>query len=260
MNTLLRESFELLKLPVALAVYEQVVENNNLDLEIMDKVMNEILCPQVDARVENSQRLARRNATLKWPQATLDKIPTDECSPFSKKDIIKLKACGWAKRQLSILLIGASGRGKTTAACALANEAILNGYKVKSISYMSLIENLTQAKSEGTGNERLKAEKLINMLMRVDILLVDDWGLKPLSKDEQTELFRFVEAREGKGSWIITSQFDASDWHKAIENNYIGDSILDRIAHTPYRFIFKLGEGFDSFRKLKAEKEGQYHD
>ncbi|MCL1137731.1 ATP-binding protein [Shewanella pneumatophori] len=259
MNSQLIQHFEYLKLPVSMAVYEQVVENNNLDLETMDKVMNEILCPQVDARVENSQRLARRNATLKWPQASMDKIPTDKHSPFSRKDIAKLRSCGWAKRQLSILLIGASGLGKTTMACALANEAILKGYKVKSISYMSLIDNLTNAKTEATGNEHLKAMKLINMFMRVDILHVDDWGLKPLSKDEQTELFRFVEAREGKGSWVITSQFDVSDWHKAIENNYIGDSILDRIAHTPYRFIYKLRDGVDSFRKLKAKKEEQYH-
>lgn len=247
----LAETFKLstLAAPVATA-YEQIVENHGLEPNVIAPFLIDLLAIDITYKQERAQINARKRANFKWPNAMLENVPTDESSPFSEKDIQRLMACEWVKDKFNVLLIGASGLGKTTSASAIGNCLLLKGYSTIFLKYRKFIHELVQAERDGV------TEKYINKLNKKDVLIVDDWRLTPLSEEERLLLFNFVEEREGKGCWVITSQFDVSDWHKAAGAEYISDSIFDRIGHTPLKFTFK--EAHDSFRKLNAQKGAHY--
>ncbi|ACJ29447.1 ATPase [Shewanella piezotolerans WP3] len=245
----LTEKFQQLKLSAAMSGYEQIAENHDIERELLDKALEELLDIQLASRFENSQRLARKNAALKWPQAMLENLPINDASPFSLDDIQVLGSCEWVVNIQNILLIGASGLGKTTAASAVGNGAINKGFKVKFLKYSHLIKSLVEAELNGD------TDKYIKKLNRMAVLIVDDWGLTPLTDEERLLLFNLVEEREGNGSWVITSQFDVGDWHKAVGEQYIGDSIFDRIGHTKFKYTFE--QGSDSFRKINAQQGGK---
>src|SRR5262245_60120763 len=86
------------------------------------------------------------------------------------------------------------------------------------------------------------------MLVRVDLLVLDDWGPDRLSASQQRDLMEIVEDRHGRGSILITSQLPVATWHDVIGEPTLGDAILDRIVHNAYR----LDLDGPSMRKLKA--------
>ena len=86
------------------------------------------------------------------------------------------------------------------------------------------------------------------MLVRVDLLVLDDWGPDRLSASHRRDLMEIVEDRHGRGSILITSQLPVTTWHEVIGEPTLGDAILDRIVHNAYR----LELDGPSMRKLKA--------
>src|SRR6185369_4610296 len=86
------------------------------------------------------------------------------------------------------------------------------------------------------------------MLVKVDLLVLDDWGPDRLSASQRRDLMEIVEDRHGRGSTLITSQLPVTSWHDVIGEPTLGDAILDRIVHNAYR----LELDGPSMRKLKA--------
>ena len=92
----------------------------------------------------------------------------------------------------------------------------------------------------------------MNTLSRVDLLILDDWGLVPVTLDQARDLLEIVDDRHGHGSTIVTTQLPIEHWHEMIPNPTIADAILDRLVHNAHRLILN-GE---SIRKTAAKKEG----
>ena len=90
------------------------------------------------------------------------------------------------------------------------------------------------------------------MLSRVDLLILDDWGLAPLTLDQARDLLEIVDDRHGRGSTIVTTQLPIEHWHEMIPNPTIADAILDRLVHNAHRLILK-GE---SMRKSGVKQSG----
>jgi DNA replication protein DnaC len=111
------------------------------------------------------------------------------------------------------------------------------------------VPRLFDALALARGDGRL--DRLLRSLARVELLILDDWGLSPLTADQRRDLLEILEDRHGRGSTMITSQLPVEHWHEIIGDPTIADAILDRLVHNAHRLILK-GE---SPRKVAAKRQ-----
>jgi DNA replication protein DnaC len=152
---------------------------------------------------------------------------------LDKSLIISLTACLWIARGLNLLICGPTGIGKSYLACALGHKACLEGYSVLYLRLPRLFEELRLAKADG------RYGKLMLGYAKTDLLILDDWGLMPMSDPQRRDLLELLEDRYGKRSTIVTSQLPVTAWHEAIGDPTLADAILDRLVHNAYKIELK---------------------
>ena len=127
--------------------------------------------------------------------------------------------------------------------CAIGHQACLLEYTVKYTRLSRLLAELTQAKADGS------YYKQIDQLSKVQLLIVDDWGLQALRTAERNDLMEIMDGRYARHATAILSQRPTDQWYASIGDNTLADAILDRLMHNAYRLELK-GE---SMRKRTAE-------
>ncbi len=152
---------------------------------------------------------------------------------LDKALIISLAACIWIARGLNLLICGPTGIGKSYLACALGHKACLEGYSALYQRLPRLFEELRLAKADG------RYGKLMLGYAKTDLLILDDWGLTPMSDPQRRDLLELLEDRYGKRSTIVTSQLPVTAWHEAIGDPTLADAILDRLVHNAYKIELK---------------------
>jgi len=157
-----------------------------------------------------------------------------------KSQFASLLSNQWMEQHNNILLTGPTGCGKTYLACVLATSACRHGYSVRYFRTSRLLESLSIAHGDG------RFTKLINQLAKIDLLILDDWGLEKLSLIQRNDLLEIMEDRHGNKSTMITSQLPITQWHKSIGDATLADAILDRLLHNAHKLKLK-GE---SMRKI----------
>jgi DNA replication protein DnaC len=150
----------------------------------------------------------------------------------------------WIDRAENLLVTGATGLGKSWIACALGHKACRDGRSVLYHRVPRLFEQLAIARGDG------QYARMLKTIARVDLLILDDWGLAALTAGERRDLLEILEDRHGRKATLVTSQLPVDAWHAVIGDPTLADAILDRLVHNAHRLEL---EG-DSMRKRAARR------
>lgn len=195
-----------------------------------------------------NNRLTRliRNAGYAFPNACLEDIEYHADRGLNKAMIARLGTCNYIREHHNLIVLGATGSGKTYLSNAFGMTASRNFLTVRYIRLPDLLGELAIARAEGTYRRTIKAYKQVNLL------ILDEWLLYPLKDSEARDLLEIAEARYKKGSTIFCSQFEVAGWHQKIGETTLADAICDRIVHDSHTIV--IG-GVDSMRKRKGITE-----
>lgn len=193
----------------------------------------------------DNRRLQARLKTAKLPQAaTIDDIDLRGNRGVDRGELASLATSDWILRKQNVIIIGPTGVGKSHLACALAEKACRDGLSVHFDRVSRMFQELAVARADGTYTKRLDA------MARKDLLVIDDFGLFPLTEEQRQDLLEIVEDRYAQHSMLITTQLPIDHWHEVIGEPTIADAILDRVVHNSHKLRLK-GE---SRRKDKANE------
>lgn len=159
-----------------------------------------------------------------------------------------LSSCQWIAKHHNLLITGKTGVGKSYLACALAQKACRDGYRVLYVRVTRLLSELGLAKGDG------RYPKLLASLARTDLLVLDDWGLQPFSDGQRRDLLEILDDRYDRRSTLVTSQLPVDSWHDAIGDPTLADAVLDRLIHNAYRLPLS-GESVRKRRGLTESEE-----
>jgi DNA replication protein DnaC len=194
---------------------------------------------------ENKRLVARLRFAGLRQNAVVEDLDLRAARGLDKALLHKLIAGDWIDRHHNLLIIGPTGVGKSWIACALGHKACRDDRAVLYQRLPRLFDALALARGDG------RHERLLRTLARVDLLILDDWGLAPMSADRRRDLLEIMEDRHARGSTIVTSQLPVENWHDSIGDPTIADAILDRLVHNAHRLVLK-GE---SMRKAAAKRQ-----
>ena len=182
-----------------------------------------------DARIARNQREAK----LRISSATIEDVDFSAKRELDKAVVRQLGHCRWVNDKQNVIVTGMTGTGKTYLACALAMAAIRKGHRVVYRRAPRLFEELALAHADGS------FPGLLKRLARVDVLVLDDWGLVPPKDSERRDLLEILEDRYGARSTIITSQLPTTKWHDHLGDPTVADAICDRVLHGAHRLVLK---------------------
>jgi DNA replication protein DnaC len=174
-----------------------------------------------------------KQAKLRLSQATIEDIDYSARRKLEKSVIRQLGTCNWIDAHQNVIVTGATGVGKTYIACALAQQACRRGYTALYRRVPRLFDELALVHADGT------YPRFLAKVAKVDVLLLDDWGLVPLGETERRDLLEIIEDRYGNRSTILTSQLPIESWHDHVGEATIADAICDRLLHNAHKIDLK---------------------
>ncbi len=206
----------------------QLEDVNYHSLSFEDRLYNLLDCEYIflqNKRIERNSRASQ----IKNKQALIEEIDYTPKRKLDKTQMLALITMDFIRAKQNIIITGKTGTGKSFLAQALGNRAIIDGFGVYYIRMANLLESIKMARIDGSYTN------LVKKYSRYKLLIIDDFGVTPISADDTTNLFEIVEARSEISSTIITSQLAVKEWYGYLNNNTAADAILDRVANTSHR-------------------------
>lgn len=196
-----------------------------------------LVTDEVARRDSKSLSLKLRRGAVRTDK-TLESFDFGANPSLNRHQIFDLAACRFIDDHDNVLMCGPTGVGKSHLAMAIAHEACRRGYDVLSGTTTRILDSLRAARGDGTYDRRMAN------LLRVDLLILDDFGLKPLRPPADEDFHDLVSERYERGSILLTSNLDFPEWGSVFPNRLLGCATVDRLRHNAHRVVI---EG-DSFR------------
>jgi len=183
-----------------------------------------LLQDEVERRAQSALRLRLRRGTFD-PGKTLEAFDFGFNPKLNKAQIFDLATCQFLARHENILLYGPTGVGKSHLAQALAHEACRRGHEVLFVSTAKMLTHLAGGRADGTLAHR------VTRYLRPALLVLDDFGLKPLRAPGPEDLYDIIHERYERGSILLTSNRDRSEWAELFGEPLLASAALDRLTH-----------------------------
>jgi DNA replication protein DnaC len=226
------EQLKVLKLDGMIAALQKQSKQSDIKQLSFEERLG--LLVEHEISVRESRKVNRRLHCAKLRTgACFEDINFKATRKLDKSLVYSLESCQWIREHRNILITGATGTGKTYLAESFAHKACLKGFTALSIRLSRFLDELVQARANGSYTKRLLT------LSKVDVLSIDDFGLNPFTDQHRQDFLEILDDRYKKKSTIITSQLEIKHWHQAIGDATLADAILDRIVHNAYRFDLK---------------------
>lgn len=221
------DKLKALKLPAmaeelsVLADDKEFIHMNFLD------IMDQIADAEMYARKNHAFTKRIKQARLSDSQARLENIDYKPERKINRAVMDQLSDSGYISKGRNILILGATGTGKSYISNALAVKACEN-YKVKYVRMTELFIDLQHARIEGDIRKTLRSYE------KIDLLIIDDFLLTDTTEKEQKDLMEIFEYRGRGKSTILCSQLSPNEWHRKLGAGHVADAILDRVTNNSY--------------------------
>lgn len=224
--------FSQLRLSGMKRTWQALIETKrHIDLTLPEGLEILLQAEQQEREQRRFERL-QKNARFRY-QASIEELQMDASRGLDKSLITNLATGDYLDKGESVLVTGATGCGKSFLVSALGHQACMQGYKVAYFNFLKLLQKTRIARLEGT------IYGFFEKMAKTDLIILDDFGLTHLEKQQQLDLMELIEDRHGKKSTIIASQLPVASWFDIIGEETIADAILDRLVHTSYRIELK---------------------
>jgi len=230
---------------MARAFKDQLTDTNISGLSFEDR-FGLLVDQEWTSRKNNHLKRLIKQAKFSESGSCVEDIEYHADRNLDAAQIARLSTCDFISEKHNVLLLGATGSGKTYIACALGMAAIRNFVTVRYVRLPELLAELAIARGNGT------YRKLIQQYKKPSLLILDEWLMYPLKDTEARDLLEITEARYKKASTVFCSQFDIPGWREKIGDPILADAICDRIVHDSYSIVIDCKE---SMRKRKGVNE-----
>lgn len=185
-------------------------------------------------RDDSSLHRRVRAARLALP-ASIEDLNLSPARGLDRSFILELAQGEWIRRHLNVLIVGATGVGKSYLACALGQAACRHGHSVRYHRTSRLLHDLVLSHADGS------FAKVLGSLARVNLLILDDWLRDPLTVSQARDLLEVIDDRYGRASTLLSTQIPVQDWHAHLPDPTLADALLDRLVHNAYTLELKGG-------------------
>jgi DNA replication protein DnaC len=228
-----------LRLPGMENCWRSLIETRRVDGMSLRDGLQLLLSAESEQRKENRNARLLKTANFRY-QATIMETRFDASRGLDKNRVMELATCAYIKGGIPVIITGPAGTGKSWLATALGHQACMLGFKVRYYNVFKLFEQIAMARMEGT------LTKFFNKIADTDLLIIDDFGVRSLDKQQMLDFLELMEDRHAMKSTIVVSQLPVANWYDMMKSNSTAaDAIMDRIVHTAQRFELKG----DSLRK-----------
>ena len=222
-----------LRLPGMENCWRSLIETRRVDGMSLRDGLQLLLSAESEQRKENRNARLLKTANFRY-RATIVETQFDVSRGLDKNRVMELATCAYIKGGIPIIITGPAGTGKSWLATALGHQACMLGFKVRYYNIFKLFEQIAMARMEGT------LTKFFNRIADTDLLIIDDFGVRSLDKQQMLDFLELMEDRHAMKSTIIVSQLPVANWYDMMKSNSTAaDAILDRIVHTAQRFELK---------------------
>jgi len=245
MNEPTMEKLTALRLAAMAVAWQEQHQQRGADYGAMafDERFGMLVDAEWTARENKRLTRALKEAKLRLSGACIEDVEYGARRELDKSVVRQLATCRWIAEHQVVLISGATGTGKTYIACALAQQACRKGYRAMYRRASRFFDELRLARADGT------LPRVIARVARVDVLVLDDFAIAPMSDADRRDLLEVLDDRHGQRATIISSQLDPGDWHDYLSDPNLADAICDRVLHQAHRLKLKG----PSRRKPKGE-------